>query len=64
MLGVATMRSVGAQPGGLVRVTVTDPEGARHQAQFRVVGRAQFRVVGRASFAPGFYTGGWAAGPR
>ena len=25
MLGAATMRSVGAQPGGLVRVTVTDP---------------------------------------
>jgi hypothetical protein len=54
MLGAATMRSVGAQPGGLVRVTVTDPEGARHQAQFR--------VVGRASFAPGFYTGGLGSG--
>ena len=54
MLGAATMRSVGAQPGGLVRVTVTDPEGARHQAQFR--------VVGRASFAPGFYTGGLGTG--
>jgi ABC-type lipoprotein release transport system permease subunit len=54
MLGAATMRSVGAQPGGLVRVTVTDPEGTRHQAQFR--------VVGRASFAPGFYTGGLGSG--
>jgi ABC-type lipoprotein release transport system permease subunit len=54
MLGAATMRSVGAQPGGLVRVTVTDPEGARHQAQFR--------VVGRASFAPSFYTGGLGSG--
>ena len=49
MLGAATMRSVGAQPGGLVGVTVTDPEGARHQAQFR--------VVGRASFPPSFSTG-------
>jgi len=48
------MRSVGAQPGGLVRVTVTDPEGARHQAQFR--------VVGRASFAPSFYSGGLGSG--
>jgi hypothetical protein len=54
MLGAATMRSVGAQPGGLVRVTVTDPEGARH--------RASFRVVGRASFAPSFYTGGLGSG--
>ena len=54
MLGAATMRSVGAQPGGLVRVTVTDPEGARHQAQFR--------VVGRSSFAPSFYTGGLGSG--
>jgi hypothetical protein len=50
MLGAATMRSVGAQPGGLVRVTVTDPEGARHETQFR--------VVGRASFPPSFGTGG------
>ena len=50
MLGAATMRSVGAQPGGLVRVTVTDPHGAPHQARFR--------VVGRASFPPGFGTGG------
>ena len=54
MLGAATMRSVGARPGGLVRVTVTDPQGARHQAQFR--------VVGRASFPPGFGTGGLGTG--
>jgi hypothetical protein len=54
MLGAATMRSVGAQPGGLVRVIVTDPEGARH--------KAQFRVVGRGSFAPSFYTGGLGSG--
>ena len=54
MLGAATMRSVGAQPGGLVRVTVTDPHGAPHQAQFR--------VVGRASFPPGFGTGGLGTG--
>ena len=54
MLGAATMRSVGAQPGGLVQVTVTDPEGAPH--------KAQFRVVGRASFPPGFGTGGLGTG--
>jgi ABC-type lipoprotein release transport system permease subunit len=54
MLGAATMRSVGARPGGLVQVTVTDPHGAPHQAQFR--------VVGRASFPPGFSTGGLGTG--
>jgi hypothetical protein len=54
MLGAATMRSVGAQPGGLVRVTVTDPHGTPH--------RATFRVVGRASFPPGFGTGGLGSG--
>ena len=54
MLGAATMRSVGAQPGGLVQVTVTDPQGAPH--------KAQFRVVGRASFPPGFGTGGLGSG--
>jgi hypothetical protein len=54
MLGAATMRSVGAQPDGLVQVTVTDPQGAPHQAQFR--------VVGRASFPPGFGTGGLGTG--
>jgi ABC-type lipoprotein release transport system permease subunit len=54
MLGAATMRSTGAQPGGLVRVIVTDPHGAPHQAQFR--------VVGRASFPPGFSTGGLGTG--
>jgi hypothetical protein len=54
MLGDSTMRSVGARPGGQVRVTVTDLHGAPHQAQFR--------VVGRASFAPGFGTGGLGTG--
>ena len=54
MLGAATMRSVGARPGGLVQVTVTDPQGAPH--------KAQFRVVGRASFPPGFGTGGLGTG--
>ncbi len=55
IMGAATMRGVGAQPGGLVQVTVTDPEGGRHQAQFR--------IVGRASFPPGFGTGGLGALP-
>ena len=50
MLGAATMRSVGARAGALVRVTVTDPHNAARTAQFR--------VVGRASFAPSFGTGG------
>jgi ABC-type lipoprotein release transport system permease subunit len=54
MLGAATMRSVGAHPGGLVHVTVTDPNGVPHQAVFR--------VVGRASFAPSFGTGGLGSG--
>ena len=54
MLGAATMRSVGAQPGGLVRVVVTDPGGARH--------KAQFRVVGRGAFPPSFGTGGLGSG--
>jgi ABC-type lipoprotein release transport system permease subunit len=54
MLGAATMRGVGARPGGLVQVTVTDREGARH--------KAQFRVVGRASLPPGFATGGLGTG--
>ena len=54
MLGAATMRSVGAQPGGLVRVIVTDPGGARH--------KAQFRVVGRGAFPPSFGTGGLGSG--
>jgi hypothetical protein len=54
MLGAATMRSVGAQPGGLVRVTVTDPHGTPHQARFR--------VVGRASLPPGSGTGGLGTG--
>jgi putative ABC transport system permease protein len=55
VLGAATMRSVGARPGGLVRVTVPDPvTGAPHTAQFR--------VVGRASFPPALGTGGLGSG--
>jgi hypothetical protein len=51
MLGAATMRAVGARPGGTVRVTIPDPvTGAAHTARFR--------VVGRASFLPSFGTGG------
>jgi hypothetical protein len=51
MLGAATMRAIGARPGGTVRVTVPDPvTGAAHTAWFR--------VVGRASFLPSFGTGG------
>ena len=46
MLGAATMRAIGARPGGQVRVTVTDPvTGAAHTARFRVVGRASFRQL-------------------
>ncbi len=55
MLGAATMRSIGARSGGLVRVTVPDPvTGAAHTAQFR--------VIGRASFPPSFGTGGLGSG--
>ena len=54
MLGAATMRSVGARPGGLVHVTVTDPGGLPHQVLFR--------VVGRAAFPPSFGTGGLGSG--
>ena len=54
MLGAATMRSVGAHPGGLVHVTVTDPGGLPHQVVFR--------VVGRVAFAPAFGTGGLGSG--
>jgi hypothetical protein len=51
LLGAATMRSIGARSGGLVRVTVPDPvTGARHTAQFH--------VIGRASFPPSFGSGG------
>jgi len=51
LVGAATMRSIGARPGGLVRVTVPDPvTGAAHTAQFR--------VIGRASFPPSFGSGG------
>ena len=55
MLGAATMRSVGARPGGLVRVTVADPvTGAAR--------RYPFRVTGRASFPADFGTGGLGTG--
>jgi hypothetical protein len=54
MLGAVTMRSVGARPGGIVQVTVTDASGAAHHAEFR--------VVGRASFPSSFGTGGLGTG--
>jgi FtsX-like permease family len=54
MLGAATMRSVGARPGGTVQLTVTDASGAAHHAEFR--------VVGRASFPASFGTGGLGTG--
>jgi FtsX-like permease family protein len=51
MLGAATMRAIGARPGGTVQVSVPDPvAGAAHTARFR--------VVGRGSFLPSFATGG------
>ena len=40
MLGAAAMRDTGAQLGESVRVTITAPAGARHQASFQVTGRA------------------------
>ena len=54
MLGATTMRSVGARPGGTVRVIVTDTSGAAHHAVFK--------VVGRASFPSSFGTGGLGSG--
>jgi FtsX-like permease family len=54
VLGPATMRAVGARPGGLVRVTVADPDGHPRTSTFR--------VVGRASFSPSFETGALALG--
>ena len=56
MLGAATMRSVGAQPGGTVRVMVTDTSGAAHQ-------RCSGWSAGRPS-RPASAPAGWAAGPR
>jgi ABC-type lipoprotein release transport system permease subunit len=53
-LGAATMRAIGARPGGLVRVEVTDAAGTPH--------RASFRVVGQASFPVGSGTGGLGSG--
>ncbi len=55
MLGATTLRSLGAQAGDTVQVTVNDP----------VTGAARttpFRVTGRASFAPSFGTGGFGNG--
>ena len=54
MLGAATMRSVGARAGGLVRATVTDPRDAAHTAKFR--------VVSHASLPASFGTGGLGSG--
>jgi hypothetical protein len=54
MLGATTMRSVGARPGGLVTVTVADPDGHLHASRFR--------VVGRSSFSPQYGTGGLGTG--
>ena len=44
MLGVATMRAAGARVGGTVRVTVSDPAGARRDTRFRVIGRASLNA--------------------
>ena len=55
MLGATTLRSLGAQAGDTVQVTVNDP----------VTGAARttpFRITGRASFAPSFVTGGFGSG--
>ncbi len=55
MLGAATMRAVGARPGGTVAVTIPDPvTGA--------VRKLSFRVTGRAAFPPSFGTGGLGSG--
>jgi hypothetical protein len=54
-LGASTMRSVGVQAGGRVRVGVTDPAtGARRTVPFV--------VTGRTSFPPSFGTGGLGTG--
>jgi hypothetical protein len=44
MLGVATMRATGSRLGGTVRVTVSDPAGAPHEARFHVIGRASLNA--------------------
>ena len=44
MLGVATMRATGARLGGTVRVTLSDPAGAPHEARFHVIGRASLNA--------------------
>jgi ABC-type lipoprotein release transport system permease subunit len=45
MLGVSTARDAGARLGQTVRVTVSDPAGAAHQARFRVTGRASLNAA-------------------
>jgi hypothetical protein len=55
MLGAATLRAIGARPGGTIQVTVRDPvSGGPHTVPFR--------VIGRASFLPSFGTGGLGSG--
>jgi ABC-type lipoprotein release transport system permease subunit len=44
MLGVATMRAIGARLGGTVRVRVSDPAGVAHETSFRVIGRASLNA--------------------
>jgi ABC-type lipoprotein release transport system permease subunit len=44
MLGVATMHDTGARVGGTVRVTVADPDGRPHVANFHVIGRASLNA--------------------
>jgi ABC-type lipoprotein release transport system permease subunit len=44
MLGVTTMRAIGAQLGRTVRVSVADPAGKPHVASFRVIGRASLNA--------------------
>jgi ABC-type lipoprotein release transport system permease subunit len=55
MLGASTMRSAGAHPGGVVRVSVPDP--VTHTPR-----TVTFRVTGSASFPPSFGTGGLGSG--
>ena len=44
MLGVATMRAIGARVGGTVQVTVADLAGKPHVASFHVIGRASLNA--------------------
>jgi hypothetical protein len=45
MLGVSTMRDVGARVGQTVGVTVSDPAGTAHRARFTVTGRAALNAA-------------------